>query len=233
MSANWDQRGFDRALLEYMKYTSRSLQEAVNTKAYYIARKALWFTKKADRASMIRSLGGYVKVQALNKAGRTVNRRILQLRDARIGQAPLAAVIINARRGRAGEKGLYGPDMARAIRGLLTARTRALGFIKSGWLPAIKLLAPYADKRGQPRIDHSVKQRGRAKGTAQPARGLSATIRAQIVNLASPIRDRKGALLKYGSKGLDVAFRDEAASMWEYIGRKMRPNTARFNRRAA
>ena len=68
----------------------------------------------------------------------------------------------------------------------------------------------------------------RAKGSARPATpGFQ--LRAEIVNLASAARDHRGALIKYGSEGLDVAFQDETRSMWEYIERKMKPDAAAFN----
>lgn len=232
MANGWDQRKFDEALREYVKVSSRTLATIINTKAYYIARKALWFTIKSDAWQMKTQLGGIVTVQRLTKKGKLRNRRVLQLKDSRDYDAPLAAVIINARRGRAGDNGLYGKAMDKAIRGLLTARARSIGFIKSGWLPSIQILAPLSDKAGQPQIDREAKQVGRAKGTATPAKpGFD--LRAEIVNLASPIRDKKGALLKYGSEGLTTAFQDETASMWDYIERKMKPDAEAFNRKAA
>ena len=41
--AQWDQRLFNRTLEEYMKVCPRTFSVIVNTKSYYVARKALWF----------------------------------------------------------------------------------------------------------------------------------------------------------------------------------------------
>jgi hypothetical protein len=228
MSDTWDQRKFDEALKEYVKVSSRTLQVIINTKAYYIARKALWFTIRSDQWQVSQKLGGIVTVQRTTKKGKLRNHRVLQLVGSDYEDAPLAALILNSRRGKAGEKGFYGKKMERAIRGFITARKRSLGFMKSGWLPSIQILAPLADKKNQPEINRDVRQVGRAKGTAKPAT-MGFQLRAEIVNLASPIRDKKGALIKYGGEGLDIAFQDETASMWEYIEDHMKPDADKFN----
>ena len=240
MSATWDQRKFDEALREYVKVSAKTLQVIVNTKAYYIARKAVWFTAKADRWKVTTQLGGMVSVSRTTKKGKIVKRRVLQLRDASKVDAPLAVALLQARWRKEGKRSVfYGVShsagvraMTKAVRGLITARQRSIGFIKSGWLPSIKILAPLSDKQGQPAIDTTAKQVGRAKGTSTPARA-GFDLRAEIVNLASPIRDKKGSLINYGSRGLDIAFKDETASMWEYIERKMKPNAAAANRALA
>lgn len=236
MSEGWDQTKFDAALREYVKFSGRTLQVIVNTKAYYIARKALWFTVKGDYTRMRMSLGGMVPIQRITKKGKLVNSRYLELTRARDVEAPLAVAILQARARKEGKRSVYfGVShakgvrlMAAAVRGLLTARARSIGFIKSGWLPSIQILAPLSDREGEPQIDRTAREIGRPKGTARPAT-IGFQLRAEIVNLASPIRDKKGALLSYGSRGLDQAFADETASMWEYIERKMKPDADKFN----
>src|SRR4051812_41123337 len=124
----WDQSKFDETLEEYAKYSKRTHAEIVNTKAYYIARKALWFTPKADTYKMKQQLGGIVTVSRVNRKGKTVKHRQLQLVSSQRTAAPLAALIVNARLGKAGAKGLYGKRMERTIRELLSARYRSVAF---------------------------------------------------------------------------------------------------------
>lgn len=219
---------FDRALAEYMRYTPRTLQSVINTKAYFVARKAIWFTQKADIYRMRAQLGQFVRVNYISRHGKQGSRKILTLVNSSRATAPLAALIINARRGKAGLPGLYGSKMARAIRELLASRMKAVAFIKSGWLPAVRILAPHAEHKGSPRVDASARQRGRPKGTAKPAQSTWRPT-AEIVNLVTAKRDTKMALVKYGSPGLQRAFTDEAASMRDYIERRMRPDASRFN----
>jgi len=229
---NWDQSGFDQALQGYLKVTSRTLQQVLNTKLYYIARRAIWNTRKADTSSITQQLGSIVTVSRLNRNGKTVRKRVSQLVPSSRVNAPLAALIINARRAKAGLPGLYGKQMERAVKSLLGARMRSVAFIKSGFVPGVRILEPFADRAGAPASDSSARIFGRPKGTATPAPS-GYKIQAELVNLASAHGDKKGALVRYGSEGLDKAFQDEAASMIEYIERKMKPDADEFNRRAA
>lgn len=227
----WDQTVFNRTLQEYTKVSRRSLPQILNTKGFFIARKALWHTPKADSYRIKAQLGQFVSVNAIGKKGKIVKRRSLVLAKSRLkNRAPLAAVIINKRLGKEGKKGLHGKRMARAVREMLANRLRGVAFLKSGWLEAIRKLGPLADKSGigKAPLDRSAKQIGRAKGDARPARE-SFNPTAVIVNLATTARDRKGALVKYGTRPLQVAFDDEAKSMNDYIERKLKPATQKFN----
>ena len=225
----WDQRKFDELLTLYARWSKRTHKQIVDTKAYYIARKAVWFTVKADSFTMKSQLGGFIMVSRLTKKGKTVRHRDLQLVMGTKVNAPLAALIINKRRGRSGYPGLYGRDMARAVRNLLAARFRSIAFLKSGWIPAIQILAPLADKQGQPPIDPAGKQIGLPKGDAVP--GIEGEVTsAEIWNTAGSARhDIHGALAHYGGEGLRIAMADEEASTAEYVERKMMEDARRFN----
>lgn len=230
VTVRYDQSKFDKTFVEYMKHTSRDLVTAINTKAYYIARKATWFTHKANKGQIRTALGQRITVAHTTKSGRVVNRKQLQLAHARDHDAPLAGLIINKRRGKKGEKGLHGKAMAVAIRDLLVARERSVAYTKSGWLPAIKQLALVADNKNPPSIDTTAKTVGRAKGDAFPARDLHSKSAATIINEAWAKRDSgASAFFKYGSQGLQKAFSDETASMKTYIEGKMNPAADKFN----
>jgi hypothetical protein len=225
----WDQKKFDETLDAYARVSSRTHQEIVNTKAYYVARKALWLTPKADSYKMKQQLGGIVTAKRENKRGKLVKRRELQLVMGTAIPAPLVSLIINARRGRAGEKGLYGKPMETAGRELLGSRARSIAFIKSGWLGPIRDIAPFVkDKKEASPMDAASKQVGRPKGEGKPAT-QNVNPRAEIVNLASARRDSRQALIKYGEPALRQALMEEDSSMNEYIERKMAPATQEFN----
>lgn len=229
----WDQSTFNESLKRYMAFTSKTIAEVANAKAYFIARKAIWFTPKADATRIKTGLGQFVSVNRINAKGKTIKtRQMVLVRSRREGteNVPLAALIINARRRDAGQPGLQGRKMAQAISKMLGGRLRSVAFLKSGWLPAVKKLASFVQsKAGAAPMDISAKQFGRAKGDAQPARPGS-VVKAVIANLATTRRDQKQALIKYGTRGLQRAFDDEAKSMNEYVERKMKPDADKFNR---
>lgn len=211
--SEWDQHRFDEALKAYVMFSRRTIPQIINTKAYYIARRALWLTGKAKFTDFDREL---------------------KMPGKRDKKAPLAALIINSRRGKDGAKGLYGKDMKAAIRVMLRMRKRSIGFLKAGWLPAIKDIAPFVpSKTGAAPLDRTVKQWSKPRGKGVPAReGLEIT--ATIVNTALALRtSKRDALALIAGPPLEQAFRDETAGMIDYVKAKLATGTAKANRTLA
>lgn len=241
----WDQSVFDRTLADYMKISTRTLAEIVNNKAYYVARKALWFTRKADAGSIRSSLGEIRRRGQVVKSARgslisyrfTIKTTHLQLHDSnRYADVPLAALLVQSKAAKAGRRSPWfgrnraagAAAMTAAIRNLIVARLRSVAYLKSGWLPSIKLFgSAVADKSGLPPIEG--KQTGRPKGRGEKAKP-GFIVRASIENFARTIKDpRYEALTRHGAPALQRAFDDEAQSMREYIERKMKGDADAFN----
>ncbi len=240
----WDQRLFDRTLVEYMKVSSRTFAEIVNHKAYYVARKALWFTPRTAPGVIETSLGHLVPVTRTVKSvkggvvsyRKRVKRYELRLAYNEEWTAPLAVLILQKRAvergGRSpwhGKARLAGAKaMEAAVRNFIVARQRSVAFLKAGWLPAIQALERAArPEGGLPPKD--AKSYGRPKGRGEAARE-GFRVRALIENFARTQSDPSfEALRKYGAPALQRAFDDEAASMWEYVKRKMEPDARAFN----
>ena len=209
---------FDSTLRRYREISKRDPKKICDTKGFFIARRAVIETQKADGAKIKGELGrGIVKKhQQVGMSLRTVKR------FSRFGlqvDVPLAALIINKRRGKG--RGLYGAEMTEAIRSMLAARMRSIAFLKSGWLPAIRALVGLADTRGAPRQESGPAQVGKAKGYAVPAsEGWKA--RTTIVNMADAKHSNQQALIKYGEPALQRAFDSETKSMLDYMERKLR-----------
>ncbi len=131
-------------------------------------------------------------------------------------------------------RGLYGREMRDAIKFLIGIRKRSIGFIASGWLGAIKRLAPYADKIGgaDSGTDATIKRLGAYKGTATPAKEGKVMV-CTIINNALAKHDKHNSLARHGGKGLELAFAHETASMIEYLRKKMKPDAANANRALA
>jgi hypothetical protein len=203
MGMKLDTREFQRTLSEYRKLSKRSEPEIVNTKGFFIARRAVVETFKADKGSI---------------------RKAFDRKTAKI-----VGMLINARRGKRGEKGLYGDKMAEAVAMVKAARLRAISFVKSGWLPAIKTLGALTKyRRGVARNEEGsgigrVKQIGKPKGSAKPAVISFGIVRVIITNMA--LRSRKTTTNsgeEIATKGLQRAIDYETNSMKSYIEMKMR-----------
>lgn len=221
MTEGFDQAKFDSTLNEYMRWTSKSWWEAVNSHAYYIARKALWFTKKASAAD-IRS--------SLRRLGLSSSRTTASGRVVEGSEAPRGQLIINAARRKLGLPSIYGREMAEAIDKLEASRLRSIAFVKSGWLPAIRILEAFGvNKSKAAPMDRAARVRGQEKGSAYPA-VEGATMICRIINsVGASGPDRGNVLDRIAGPALDLAFFDETNSMREYIERKMAEDAAKAN----
>lgn len=191
-------REFDRTLREYANYSKRDVQTIVNTKAFYIARRAVAETPMAD--------------------GKDIRDFI------RSDSGAIAGKMINARRAKRGEKGLYGKAMAKEVAAMLAKRLRARAFIKSGWLWAVKKLEPYAEKVGRkPSIGRGKPQAvGKPKGSAEPATSGGWRCRSKIINTVTAAWDTRQEVAKVAEPALQRAFDYERQSMLQYIENKLR-----------
>lgn len=226
----WDQQKFDDALRDYHMVTKRSYAQVLNTKAFYIARKAVWFTAKTNPESIARTLGQVVRGKRTTRTGRTVRTSTVSLVQGDEAEAPLAALMIQSRRRKKNQPGLYGRDMAREIRSLLSARNKSIAYLKSGWLPAVRALERLAGRGNRPAMDNAARQVGREKGSATPAVASDNPF-AAIENRAFARHSTKKTNVEViGGRGLQLAFDDEARSMDEYTERKLAEDAARTNR---
>jgi len=191
-----DTREFNRTLAEYRKISKRTDEEIVNTKAYFIARRAVVETHKSDK--------GRIKQVFIDPHG-----------------AKILGMLINKRRGSRGEKGLYGEAMHEAQALVRASRLRAVGFLANGWRWALKNLDSFVkSKRGAARIG-SAKISGTPKGNATPAKAGYVT-RAIIRNFATAKHTTTtDPLGKYGEPALQKAINIESQSMVAYMEKKL------------
>lgn len=211
MDVTFEQSKFNEVLERYVEAAAKDLATVLNTKAYYIARKSLWFTKKAEPKT----------IRAIQQSATTKRERAPATGGLLIG------AMINKRLGKG--KGLYGPPMTRAITSFTASRLRSVAFMKSGWLPAIRGLAQLAENPGKAGpMDSNVMQLGAPKGSYRPA--YSASLTATIENAVHSQTNTEERTRRMMEKGLAFAFEDEAASMEEYILKKLNERAAEANK---
>lgn len=191
---------FNRTLTEYAQLSRRSEAVIVNTKAFYIARRAAVETPRADLEEITKYLG--------TRGGR------------------IAGMIINKGRAKRGEKGLYGREMAVAVAAMIARRKRARGFLASGWVWAIRKLAPFAEKIGAPST-YGLRALGRAKGSAIPAVPGNKVF-AKIANTVTAAWDKREGAFEKADPALQRAFDFERASMLNYMERKLQKDATRL-----
>jgi hypothetical protein len=219
-----DTRSFDSAFRRYMLVSKKSMAEICNRKAAMIASGAIRNTRRASRGAIESELGKWVSVPEVTKKGTIRNKRTLQLNTRKGHSAPLAEVIVNKQRARAGEQGLAGDELAAAVRKMIARRFSSIGFLASSWLPCIRDLIPVLQERGGLHIDNTAKWFGKPKGRAVPARpGFN-----PLASIESFI-DKSERTNRFLTEGLQKAIDDETRSMEQYIERKLQQDTAHFN----
>jgi len=116
-------REFNSALREILKTSSRDHAVVLNSRAWWYCKYAIRFTKKSNRWAVEKQLLGKNLVRT--KSGRISNAKSAN----NFGEDTYAARIINIGR----KPQLHGSELSQAIRKLIAARNRSIGFIASGW----------------------------------------------------------------------------------------------------
>lgn len=202
-----DTSNYDKALKEYIKATRRDASEIVNQKAYWIGIGAIKETYKANRTAIKNDL----EKPADKMHGLTV-----------------AEAIIVTRRHKNHEKPLTRGELRKEARQLINKRIRAIGFLKSGWIPGVKRLAPLVSKRIS--VGMQKPNRAKDKGGASPASRTTFTNRYVASIWNDIIADNNPRAQAYMRMGLQKSLDAEARSMMSYVEAKMRKNAEKFNR---
>lgn len=210
-----DTKDFDKALEEYTRFSKKAPSEIINSKLFFIARQATFTTKAADKNA----------IRAELEAPSIVNPNV-----------SLAVVLSQKREMAKNGQGLPANKIASAVKKFIGARTRSVNFLRSGWLPAIRILEN-AVKRGDitfarrfaPAQNRAVKQYGEDKGRARYARPDVDRTYGEIENdiQGSSNSDKVNQIL---FNGLQQAVNKEVASMRQYIERKYNEAARKFNK---
>lgn len=197
---------FNKALSEYMKNTRRDITEVVNTKAYWIAINAIKETYKTNKQHI---------------------RTSLEQPSNIINGLTVAEAIVVQRNRKSFNRKMTRTEMKREARKMIGKRVRAVGFLKSGWIPAAKVLAPHVKKRLTVGVESFSK--GKPKGGAKPVSRTIFTNNHVASVWNNIIADGDPKSQSYMKRGLQTALDNESRSMMSYVEEKMRKNAAKFN----
>jgi hypothetical protein len=158
-------REFASVLNEYASKSKKTFVGSVNSRLRDVVIRAYRYTKIADRAKIEHRLGvvGF-RTSISRKTGKFVRRKSM----VSVAEESLAERIVQKKYRDKHGFGRWMPrDEAReAARKYIASIVRTIGFIRSGWIPAIKRLDALSKK--QSGIDRK-EMRGRPKGGARPA----------------------------------------------------------------
>jgi hypothetical protein len=215
MTIKINSAAFTRQLRRYAKVNRRSFKDIVNAKALDMAYQALKHTDAASASAIEYKLGAVGnKVSKSRKTGQLrKGKRILKANS-------FAARIVNSRRKKAGQPMIWGKELEKAAQKLINMRVRAVKFLKSGWLPAIKKLS-YAVERRDRRPWPKGLSKGKAatKGWGRPAKS-ELRPEAWVANSATNNSQQAISKIKAGlSMGMAAAVADMAIYIQKKLGR--------------
>jgi len=209
MSANLqiDTREFDKALKEYVATTSRTLAQAINSKAGDLASRAYQGTAKADRQKIAAELGatlGRVK----GKSGKLLkgNRVTVGSDKSKLARARSLFVAQLRRLGQLENT----TGLTAKLPGWIKKRVGSGGFLAAGWIPAMRTFIKASG--GAPRV------KGRGFGRATKARDVLNPV-AILENNSTPLENRPKAEAII-VKALSNAFVLVTADMEQYLANK-------------
>ena len=229
LTAEFHSEGFERGIQMAMDLTERGTTEELNPRALNVAGRAMNNTKMADRAQIQRTLGevGRAITYKVTKTGKNKGRTRI-VRGARLfaaannGQGgPRAALMINARRAKKGLPGLEGHAMEAAIRKMVGAKLRSVGFKKSGYIPAIRALARGIEKPFYIGQMQGFAIRGVKKGAGSPAVRFH-----QVATIENSVRDITSGP---DEQALQNALDQEGQEMVQHFSERLNAVAEEFN----
>lgn len=230
MSFKLDTRQFERRLEQYIPLARKDIADELNRRSANILMKAIRNTEKASLGALRAIFAKSATVMRPTTSRKTGITRFTKPRQKAIRGTLDGYRIANYRRNiRMGRRptgnppggGLGGASMKAYIRKTFRALGSAVGYLKSGWIPALRVF-----KASGGAVD-TAKLKGK-KGTASFGGGTRAKpgdiIRSYFYSTANPRTFARGpvSIDKRLNTALQKAVDEETADMMVYINRKLK-----------
>lgn len=221
---------FNRLLQQCAENSSRTYPEVANGQSLAFASRAIRATEKASANEIAVELGQIATQRRVSKkTGRVSFRRIF-----RTDTSSLAHIIVNWRRRKQGQNAIWGDELDEKAKRLIGARLRAVAFIKSGWIYAIRTLSRavgYGDRRDRIGRGETARMSGQPKGFARPARtAISSLVVCEIGNTALISHDGRNPL-PVAERGAQRAMQETIADMRRHMEQKLGRVLKRYSAR--
>lgn len=198
-----DTRGFNKTFARYMELTSRTFQQAINSKLFDAARFALKATDKANLSSVRASLNAkcfrYPRMTVAEAIVMKGKAHFTQISDAELKQE--------------GKK-------------YVSSKARTIGFAKSGWIPALKEMMPFIFKNSFTVKGIAVSGK---KGGANPVKRVSNQMHGEVFNDVAGTHNL-GRVEALKNRGAQDAINKVEADMQRYIEGKLNPHNKEFHK---
>lgn len=225
-SVKVERDNFDEVFQEYVKWNKRQPAEIVNSKIFFIARRAFNMTRRASPGAIRSDLA----------------KPALYYTGLKLGEALAMAQHRKSDRNwpkkhRGGFEAWLKRQLPAWAERFQNNRVNRVGFLASGWEPAIRDLDMWQRKgdiafprRFMPRLEQRRTQKGLDKGGVKPAKLNQPIVVASIWNDAGAKGSER--VLRFKQEAVDKAVIEEMRSMIVYINRKYSEQFDRMKRRS-
>lgn len=221
-----DLREFSATLDRALRNSSRELSVAINARMYFLMSKALNATKRASEQD-IRKLGLY-SFQKYKRDG-TLAKKARNVQD--VSASTMSFIRIHQKRNGGFIRGRFGnrAEVTEAARKWIAGKIKAIGFLASLWIPAIRRFDRYASQKAS-RIG-AVKRtpNQNVKGIGKPAKpGFSPVSEGGFIvgvdRAGNSLRTYAQTLLH---QALGTAMRQETDEMKRHLEAKIKESLRR------
>lgn len=232
-----DTRQWQQAANDLFKTSSRSCVDFINGQSLKVASEAIKQTESANRAQIAAVLGatGNAVKLSVSTRGKRKGQLVARRGGLLVRENSFAARILGKRFKDTGKWGVKGETMEERVRNFITARMRSVAFIKSGWIPALRILSSVVRKKPSGvQSSAGARQVGQPKGSAKPATfSLRSIIESQITNTALKTESRAPATggdpMPVAVAGLRKALAVASADMIKKLAERLDPDFRRFS----
>lgn len=203
-----------------------------------MASEAIKQTEKASRQKIERTLGVLASQEKRRNTAEGRTKGWVRIKNRILLQDSYAERIVAKRFKITGSwGGLKGNTIQEKALSFIRRSVRSVGFIRSGWIQAVKTLSAVVFKKPRNISMSDARQYGRPKGYARPAVfGLRSKIHAEIVNTALMAHKSNppapgGDPMPVAVRGLQMAMNVAARDMLAELARRLDPDFKAVSKR--
>jgi len=225
-----DTRDFDAALKDYYRASEKALPEIINQRLFNVAARTMDGLPPApgDEQKTRSKIKAYLTQAITTRLGRTKGGKFKR-KGRKSDQLTRVNLIVQARRAKAGQKGLYGQAMRRASTSFKIRAQVGVGFLKSPFIPVIKgLIGIVKYRKVNTRWGRiSVWPGSRGHGKVDPAKtGLNPE---GVFNVSWGLGPSSGQASTLVGNALQKAFDSETAEIRRHMEERLQKEADKVN----
>lgn len=178
---------FDKVVEKLVQTDKRTFPQFINGQLMAVAREAMKSQKPANRNEIAKQMGVIRQKEVKRRGKKWVRISGREFGSTSQLENSFAARIVNAARIKAGMKPIFGEAMREPAQSLVSRKTRSSGFLKQGWIEALRSISQAYYRRS------SGSGKTYPRGYSKPATFSFGEISGEIGNTVMGYRRKGGS----------------------------------------